>query len=87
MASNTAFLSQFGVTICLAVSFKAMWNLMHVMQVIAYLRLAVNWPANTSMMQNSIHNALTLENLIKYFTDKFKDEFDGENDEETERLL
>ena len=64
-----------------------MWNLMHVMQVIAYLRLAVNWPANTSMMQQSIHNALTLENLIKYFTDKFKDEFDGENDEETERLL
>ena len=30
-AANTAFLSQFGVTICLAVSLKAMWNLMHVM--------------------------------------------------------
>jgi len=31
VAANTAFLSQFGVTICLAVSLKAMWNLMHVM--------------------------------------------------------
>ena len=87
MASNTAFLSQFGVTICLAVSFKAMWNLMHVMQVIAYLRLLVNWPANTSMMLQSMHNALTLENLINDLYDNFFDAFDGENDEETERLL
>ena len=31
VAANSAFLSQFGVTICLAVSLKAMWNLMHVM--------------------------------------------------------
>ena len=46
-AANTAFLSQFGVTICLAVSLKAMWNLMHVMQVMAYLRLIVSWPANS----------------------------------------
>jgi len=50
VAANTAFLSQFGVTICLAVSLKAMWNLMHVMQVVAYLRFAVSWPANSQMM-------------------------------------
>ena len=30
VAANTAFMSQFGVTICLAVSLKSMWNLMHV---------------------------------------------------------
>ena len=50
VAANTAFLGQFGVTICLAVSLKAMWNLMHVMQVMAYLRLAVDQPANSNMM-------------------------------------
>ena len=64
VAANTAFLSQFGVTICLAVSLKAMWNLMHVMQVMAYLRLVVDWPANSNMMLLSMHNAITLENII-----------------------
>ena len=63
-AANTAFLSQFGVTIFLAVSLKAMWNLMHVMQVMAYLRLVVAWPANSHMMLKSMHNAITLENIF-----------------------
>ena len=74
VAANTAFLSQFGVTICLAVSLKAMWNLMNVMQVMAYLRLVVDWPANSHMILDSMHNAITLENILKevkdsYFTD------------------
>ena len=46
MAANSAFMSQFIVTILLAVSLKAMWNLMHVLQVISYLRFATVWPAN-----------------------------------------
>ena len=69
VAANTAFLSQFGGTICLAVSLKAMWNLMHVMQLMAYLRLVVDWPANANMMLNSMHNAITLENIINSFYD------------------
>ena len=67
VAANTAFLSQFGVTICLAVSLKAMWNLMHVMQVIAYLRYVVVWPAHTNTMLESMHNAITLENVFNGF--------------------
>lgn len=31
---------------------------------LAYLRLIVSWPANTQMMLQSAHNAVTLENLI-----------------------
>ena len=64
VAANTAFLSQFEVTICLAVSLKAMWNLMHIMQLMAYLRLLVEWPANSEMMLKSMHNAITLENIF-----------------------
>jgi len=75
-AANTAFLSQFGVTICLAVSLKAMWNLMHVMQVMAYLRLLVDWPANSQMMLQSMHNAITLENIINDFYTSFQTQFD-----------
>ena len=64
VAANTAFMSQFGVTICLAVSLKTMWNLMHVMQVMAYMRLLVEWPANANMLLQSMYNAITLENVI-----------------------
>ena len=75
MATNTAFLSQFGVTICLAVSLKAMWNLMHVMQVMAYLRLVVSWSANTQMMLASMHNAITLENIVNDLYDSYLTDF------------
>ena len=46
-----------------------MWNLMHVMQVITYYRIMVEWPANANMMLLSMHNAITLENLINDFND------------------
>ena len=67
IAANTAFMSQFGTTICLAVSLKAMWNLMHVMQVIAYLRLLVQWTANVDAMLKAVDNAITLDNVVDYF--------------------
>ena len=73
-AASTAFLSQIGVTICLAISLKAMWNLMHVMQVMAYLRLLTSHPANSEMMLKSMHNAITLEHLIdEVYTNYLKD--------------
>ena len=37
---------------------------MHVMQVLAYLRLLVEWPANANMLLQSMYNAITLENVI-----------------------
>ena len=62
-----------------------MWNLMHVMQVMAYLRLLVDWPANANMMLLSMHNAITLENIINDLYDSIwgglSEEF-GEDDEE-----
>ena len=63
-----------------------MWNLMHVMQVIAYLRLLVQWPANANMMLQSLHNALTLENIINNLYDKYHDSYDGQNNEDIESL-
>ena len=41
---------------------------MHVMQVMAYLRLLVaNQPANSKIILQSMHNAITLENVINDF--------------------
>ena len=57
-------------------SLNIMWNLMHTMQVISYLGLLVNWPANTSMMLQSMHNAITLDNLINPIYDAAIDDFE-----------
>lgn len=60
-ATSTAFGSSLLATLFLSISLKAMWNLMHVMQVITYLRFLVEWPANTQTLLDSMYNAITLE--------------------------
>ena len=65
-----------------------MWNLMNVMQVMAYLRLLVDWPANSHMILDSMHNAITLENILKEVKDSYFSDFvdQQEDDEELETL-
>ena len=46
---------------------------MHVMQVIAYLRLVVSWPANSHMILKSMHNAITLDNIFNEIMGKESD--------------
>ena len=82
VAANLSFMSQFGVTICLAVSLKAMWNLMHVMQVMAFLRLLVDMPANSNMMLQSMHNAITLEEVMNSVYESVVPEFSDPEEEE-----
>jgi len=82
VAANTAFLSQFGVTICLAVSLKTMWNLMHVMQLLAYLRLIIVMPANSQIMLLSVHNAVTLENVLKELYESILPDYFQKDEEE-----
>ena len=47
----------------MAVSLKAMWNLMNVMQVFAYLKFASNTPANLQLILKAIHDAVNLLNF------------------------
>ena len=80
-------MSQFGVTICLAVSLKAMWNLMHVMQVMAFLRLLIDMPANSNMMLQSMHNAITLDNVMNSLYESVMPEFSDPEEEEYKEEL
>jgi len=52
----------------------------------AYLRLVVDWPANSQMMLQSMHNAITLENIIKEVKTSFTERFaiSQDNDEKQE---
>ena len=44
-AANTLIVVQIVVTLVLAASLKSMWNLMNVIQVLAYVRFFTGWPA------------------------------------------
>ena len=59
---------------------------MHVMQLMAYLRMVVDWPANANMMLVSMHNAITLENIINSFYDSviggLSEDFVNEDEED-----
>ena len=60
---------------------KAMWNLMHVMQVLAYMLYLLEWPANTKMMLEAIKEATTLVSLSSAFY-KTIDLVDEDNEDE-----
>lgn len=68
---------------CFSLSLKAMWNLMHVMQVIVFTSHIVEWPANTLLLLESMHEAITLEELLGSIEDAiFSDGILGGSNEE-----
>ena len=60
---------------------------MHTMQLMAYLRLMTNWPANSALMLESMYNAITLDDLVNSVYDSVLDPFKSlvdSDDEESE---
>ena len=60
----------------MAASLKAMWSLLNVMQVVAYLRHIENNPANLQTILTSLDNAITLEPIKSAVKDYGKDKYD-----------
>ena len=60
-ATNTVVVAQLIITILLALSLKSMWNLMNVIQVLAYVRFFSGWPALMLEVFKYIDNAITLK--------------------------
>ena len=60
----------------MAASLKAMWSLLNVMQVVAYLRHIENNPANLQTILTSLDNAITLGPIKTAMKDYGKDKFD-----------
>ena len=60
-STKTFVATQILVTLVLAVSLKSMWNLMNVIQVVAYTRFFSAWPAFTSEIFTQMDNAITLK--------------------------
>ena len=59
--ANTVMAAQLAITIFLALSLKSMWNLMNVIQVLAYIRFFSGWPAIMLEVFKYMDNAITLK--------------------------
>ena len=59
--ANTVMAAQLAITIFLALSLKSMWNLMNVIQVLAYIRFFSGWPAIMMEVFKYMDNAITLK--------------------------
>lgn len=59
--AQTLMTGQLIMTLVLSVSLKSMWNLLNVMQVLAYLRSFTSWPALIELITKNIIEAIYLK--------------------------
>ena len=75
-ATNTFMAAQVGLTLVVALSLKSMWNLMNVVQVLAYVRFFTGWPAFMLEIFQYMDDAITLkpvsDPLFEYGQTKFE---------------
>ena len=63
--SQTAGIGNLVISLALTVSLKAMWNLQNVFQIVSYLRIISNNPANLQLILVSIYDSITLKPIMK----------------------
>ena len=78
-AANTLIVGQIIVTLVLAASLKSMWNLMNVIQVLAYVRFFAGWPALTTEVFEYMDNAITMKPVTDVASEYGKSEFEKAN--------
>ena len=61
--TQTLLTWQILVTIILSVSLKAMWNLLHVMQILTFSKNFTEWPALATESLTYINDAIYLEEI------------------------
>lgn len=66
MVSQVAMGANIGLTIFLSVSLKAMWNMVHVLQIIIFLPEILDFPPNTMLFINSLNEAIELEQFKEF---------------------
>jgi len=77
--TNTFILVQIIVTIVLAASLKSMWNLMNVIQVLAYVRFYSGWPAFMTKVFEYMDNAITMKPVTDFVFEYGQSKFDMAN--------
>ena len=64
------------LTLFFALSFKSMWYLLSIMQVIVLLRPFTAWPAMVNLVMQQVLDAITLDPVVEPILDYGKSKFD-----------
>ena len=67
------------IILLIAASLKSMWNLLNVVQVLAYMRFYTRWPAFMAQMLFWMENAVTLKPVSDKVFDFGKSKFELAN--------
>ena len=78
-ATSTIVTTQILITLVMAFSLKSMWNLMNVIQVLAYMRFFTNWPASMMEIFRYMDDAITLKPVTDPIFDYGKSAFEKAN--------
>ena len=73
-------IAQLAITLPIAISLKSMWNLMNIIQILAYFRLYANWPAMIDFQLNQLELAITLKPVSDLVMDFGKSKFQLANE-------
>ena len=69
VASQAAMGFNIVLTLVLSASLKAMWNMVHVIQLIIFLPNVLEWPPNAQLFIDSLSEAVEMETLTAMFYD------------------
>jgi hypothetical protein len=60
-ATTLSLAAQMILAVTLSISFKMQWNMVHTVQVLAFLRLIDKWPAHVMNFLNLLNSSITLD--------------------------
>ena len=81
IATGTALITQILVSVSIKVPLGMMWNLLNVMQVVAYLRLFANWASNVKRPLEYIWEAITMAKMSDVILSTFKTKYQKAQDQ------
>lgn len=75
IATGTALITQVLISLTIKVPLAMMWNLLSVMQVVAYMRLFANWSTNIKLPLDYLWEAITMSKLTNEIMTIFKSKY------------
>ena len=76
VACQSAFWMTVVVTLLISISLKSVWIFLNMMQVVAYVRLYSNWPANTQAFLDQLQLAISMDAFYDRLFDFGEDQYD-----------
>ena len=76
IATGTALITQLLISFSIKIPLGMMWNLLNIMQVVAYMRLFANWTSNVKRPLEHVWEAITMTKTSAELKNMFKSKYE-----------